>query len=110
MYIETSSPRRAGDNAKLELSLCGNGDVACLTFYYHMYGATVGTLTVFSGNTVVFRASGNQGNYWIKAQRSIHLKKIVSCKLTTICYFNTYVTLGLIRENIPLILIPCPTR
>ena len=58
MYIEASSPRVMGDKAKLELSLCGNGDEACLTFYYHMYGNTTGTLNVFSGSKVVFSASG----------------------------------------------------
>ena len=66
MYIETSSPRVAGDNAKLEISVSGKGELSCLEFYYHMYGDTMGTLNVFSGNTVVFNLSGNQGDYWIK--------------------------------------------
>ena len=78
MYIEASSPRVIGDKAKLELSLCGNGDKACLTFYYHMYGYTMGTLKVFSGNKVVFSVSGNKGNYWQKAERTINLDKNVS--------------------------------
>ncbi|XP_022786238.1 uncharacterized protein LOC111326491 isoform X2 [Stylophora pistillata] len=78
MYIEASSPRVIGDKAKLDLSLCGNGDEACLTFYYHMYGSSMGALNVFSGNTVVFSASGNKGNYWQKAQRTISLNKIVT--------------------------------
>ncbi|PFX28263.1 Transmembrane protease serine 5 [Stylophora pistillata] len=78
MYIETSYPRVMGDKAKLDLSLCGNGDVACITFYYHMYGSSMGTLNVFSGNTVVFSASGNKGNHWKKAERSIYLDKVVT--------------------------------
>ena len=78
MYIETSSPRVAGDNAKLELSVSGNGELSCLEFYYHMYGDTMGILTVFNGNAVVFNTSGNHGNQWIKAERTLHLQNIVS--------------------------------
>ena len=78
MYIETSWPRVAGDNAKLELSVPGNGELSCLEFYYHMYGDTMGTLTVFSGRAVVFNASGNHNNTWIKAEITINFDSIVS--------------------------------
>ncbi|XP_078370268.1 uncharacterized protein LOC144653914 isoform X2 [Oculina patagonica] len=78
MYIETSSPRAAGDNAKLELSVPGNGELYCLQFYYHMNGDTMGTLTVFNGNSVVFNTSGNHGNHWIKAERTIPLNNTVT--------------------------------
>ena len=83
MYIETSWPRVAGDNAKLQFSVSGNGGLSCLEFYYHMYGDTVGTLTVFSGSGVVFNASGNHGNTWILANVTIHLDGIVSFNLWT---------------------------
>ncbi len=78
MYIETSSPRVTGDNAKLELSVSGSGELACLEFYYHMYGVTMGTLNVFSGNVTVFSVSGNHGGIWIMAKRNIYLNKTVS--------------------------------
>ena len=78
MYIETSFPRVKGDNAKLEVSVPGYSQLACLTFYYHMHGAAMGTLIVFSGNTTVFNASGDQGNYWRRATRTIRLKYTVS--------------------------------
>ncbi len=78
MYIETSSPRVAGDNAKLVIPVSGNGEVSCLTFYYHMYGDTMGTLRVFSGNAVVFSKSGNHGAYWIKEEITIYLDNTVS--------------------------------
>ena len=78
MYIETSSPRVAGDNAKLEFSVPGNGGLSCLEFYYHMYGDTMGTLTVFSGSKVVFNTSGNHDNTWIQADITVHLDSIVS--------------------------------
>ena len=78
MYIETSSPRVAGDNAKLELSVSANGELSCLEFYYHMYGGTMGTLNVFSGGAIVFNVSGNHGNHWIKAEITIKWNGIVS--------------------------------
>ena len=77
MYIETSSPRRPGDNAKLELSVSADGELSCLEFYYHMYGSTMGTLAVFSGNSVVFSACGNHNNTWMKAEITIHLNGTV---------------------------------
>lgn len=79
MYIETSSPRVAGDNAKLTFYVPGNKQPYCLKFYYHMYGDTIGTLNVFSGNMVVFTESGNQYNLWLKAERTIYLDYSVSC-------------------------------
>ncbi|KAL9953484.1 hypothetical protein ACROYT_G040907 [Oculina patagonica] len=78
MYIETSYPRVAGDNAKITFSVSGNGELACLTFYYHMYGESTGTLTVLSGKKVVFSTSGNHGNDWIKAEIKIYLDKTVT--------------------------------
>ena len=73
MFIETSSPRVAGDNAKLELSVSGNGEVSCLEFYY-----TMGTLTVFSGNVTVFSASNSHGDQWIEVKIDFYLNKTVS--------------------------------
>ena len=85
MYIE-ASPRNKGDNAKLVLSVSGNGALACLEFYYHMYGAYMGSLTVFSGNAVVFNVSGNQSSTWEKASRTIYLSNNVSCFLILIIF------------------------
>jgi len=81
MYIEASSPRVAGDDAKLVFFVSGNGEPSCLEFYYHMYGETMGTLTVFSGSAVVFNTSGNHGNTWIKANITIHLDSMVRFNL-----------------------------
>ena len=83
MYIEASWPRVAGDNAKLEFFEPGNGEPSCLEFYYHMYGETMGILTVFSGSAVVFNTSGNHGNTWMKAKMTIHLDSMVRFNLQT---------------------------
>lgn len=80
MYIETSSPRSYGDNAKLEFSV-SNSDVgkgSCLTFYYHMYGSTINTLNVYNGNSIVFTKSRQQGYQWLKAKMPLTLQNKVS--------------------------------
>ena len=81
MYIETSSPRRPGDKAKLVFTIPNNGEMSCLSFYYHMYGASVGTLNVYNGKSKVFNISGQQSNYWIMVERSIVLNGLVREKL-----------------------------
>ena len=81
MYIETSSPRRPGDKAKLVLTVPNNGETSCLSFHYHMYGATVGTLNVYSGNSKVFNISGYQSSKWIMVKRNIILNGLVRNKI-----------------------------
>ena len=74
MYIETSSPRVNGDTAILEgpcVDLTGRSD-GTMDFWYHMYGATVNSLTVQASTdcsnwTNVWSLSGNQGNSWNSA-------------------------------------------
>ena len=68
MYIETSSPRKLGDNAKLNSPLLSFSEYMCLKFFYHMYGATIGKLNVMIDGSRVFSASGNKGNKWIEAR------------------------------------------
>ena len=85
MYIETSSPRRPGDKAKLVVTVPNNGETSCLSFHYHMYGATVGTLNVYSGNSKVFNISGYQSNNWITVERNIILNGLVSDQCVPWC-------------------------
>lgn len=49
MFIETSSPRLAGDVAVLESTWLDNAAESCtLRFWYHMYGQHIGLLSVYS--------------------------------------------------------------
>ncbi|XP_077864148.1 MAM and LDL-receptor class A domain-containing protein 1-like [Saccoglossus kowalevskii] len=53
----------------------------CLEFYYHMYGATVGTLNLFQRRlgfvpTVVFSKTGTFGNQWHKYQKTLGIDDI----------------------------------
>ena len=67
MYIEATS-QRPGDYAVLNSPEYQFRGVTCVTFYYHMYGATIGKLTVTLNGRILFSRSGNQGNAWLKAQ------------------------------------------
>ena len=77
MYIEASSPRKPGENAKLVVTVPNNGNQSCLSFHYHMYGVSTGTLNVYSGNTKVLSVSGNQGNDWLKMETNMYLEGVV---------------------------------
>ena len=105
MYIETSSTLR-GNNAKLQVSVPGNGTLGCLTFYYHMYGLTMGSLIVLSGNATVFKETGNHGNYWRNASITITSGQTVSLTGAVIfAYFtrNNKLSYFPAAENIVLI-------
>ena len=78
MYIEASYPRKPGEIAKLVVTVPNNGNQSCLSFYYHMYGASAGTLNVYSGNIKVFTATGNQGDNWLIMEMNLYLNGVVS--------------------------------
>lgn len=75
-YIETSFPRRVRDVARLVSPVyVSNANLCSLTFWYHMYGSTVGTLNVYIRTafktTRIYTLSGNQGNQWLVANLKI---------------------------------------
>jgi len=78
MFIEASSPRKPGEIAKLVVTVPNNGNQSCLSFYYHMYGASAGTLNVYSGNTKILSTSGNKGDNWLIMEANIYLDGVVS--------------------------------
>jgi len=78
MLIEASSPRKPGEIAKLVVTVPNNGNQSCLSFYYHMYGASAGTLNVYSGNTKVLSTSGNKGDNWLIMRVNLYLDGVVS--------------------------------
>ena len=69
VYIESSSPRKQGDRAWLVSPLYGPANRNCtIRFYYHMYGATIGSLNLYLNLSrtliQIFKASGNHGDTW----------------------------------------------
>ncbi|XP_055876552.1 MAM and LDL-receptor class A domain-containing protein 1-like isoform X1 [Biomphalaria glabrata] len=74
LYIESSRPRMMGNKAKLRTPVLGGEGRRCLTFYYHMFGDHIGSLTVRMVNIIsgvdhiLWAASGNKGNQWFVQQ------------------------------------------
>ena len=93
MYIESSSPRKLNDTAKL-ISSVVPGTTAhsgkCLSFWYHMYGAHISTLSVYlrngSHDTLLWSRAGTHGNKWLQAVVTVNssthfqVKHAIFCK------------------------------
>lgn len=78
MYIETSSPRKLGDAARLKSPVFSPSSSNCrIRFYYHMYGPDVNTLNLYKENyesgpmSLLWTKNGSQANAWIRAVVSI---------------------------------------
>ena len=78
-FIETSAPRQIGDKAVLTSMQfdATTGAGRCISFWYHMYGASVGTLNIFqktltgttvTGTLLLWQLKGNQGNQWLQGR------------------------------------------
>ncbi|XP_041365734.1 MAM and LDL-receptor class A domain-containing protein 1-like [Gigantopelta aegis] len=76
-YIETSYPRRRGDIARLDSPKLPPTPASghCLKFWYYMFGATVGNLSINiqtpSNSSVFWSRSGSQGDKWIQGSRTL---------------------------------------
>ena len=76
VYIEASSPRLPGDTARLASPWMRGPQ--CMTFYYHMYGATMGCVVIYIKRQAtnelkpVWLRSQDQGKHWIQGQISIN--------------------------------------
>jgi len=74
MYVETSHPRQTSEKAILESAPMDIQNPVTMTFMYHMYGGSIGGLTVkvlpkgAQAPVKAFEKKGNQGNKWLKAQ------------------------------------------
>ncbi|CAC5376663.1 PLG [Mytilus coruscus] len=71
MYTESSSPRLPNDKAVLQSDITLPAEDRCLKFYYNMFGAGIGSLTVKSTSNVLWSKSGNQGFSWLAAAINI---------------------------------------
>ena len=69
MYIETSSPRQPGEVARLISPRVDVAGPSCLRFAYHMFGSSVGQLSVFVDNRqdgwrLAWNQTGDMGSVW----------------------------------------------
>lgn len=85
MFIEASSPRRPNEKARFISQSFTAVPVKgkCLIFWYHMFGADIGTLNVLQktgpGNKsekIIWNLSGQQGSQWLEGR--VALSKIPS--------------------------------
>lgn len=71
LYIEASG-RLVNDTARIISPLYNSSltESGCFSFWYHMYGATIGSLNIYFKQEnaplqLIFTKSGNQGNQWL---------------------------------------------
>ncbi|KAM8850746.1 MAM and LDL-receptor class A domain-containing protein 1 isoform 2-T2 [Spinachia spinachia] len=84
VYIKSSRPSVKGDVAQLKSTLLPPaGDRGyCFTFWYHMFGATAGSLRMLLltaeplKKTLVWQNSGNQGDRWLRVQSHVTSQKV----------------------------------
>ena len=105
-YIETSFPRNHNDTARLISALIPRNSRpgTCISFWYHMYGPDINTLSVYtkSGGSLgspIWKRTGNQANKWKYAQvfvRSVLDYQVGFAKTFSIVNFvvpNSFVSL-----------------
>jgi hypothetical protein len=81
LFIEASWPRRNGDTAVLTTgNVAVQGPGAFLSFDYHMWGSSIGSLQVKANSAVVKTLSGNKGNKWLSEK--IDLSRFASQTVT----------------------------
>ncbi|VDI10253.1 Hypothetical predicted protein [Mytilus galloprovincialis] len=91
MYIETSLAIRKGDNARIWSMTTSSTKGQCISFWYNMYGVSIGTLNVYIADNstgtekmkLVWSLSGNQDNTWHIA--NVPLSDLQSMKLMDAC-------------------------
>ncbi|CAC5384127.1 unnamed protein product [Mytilus coruscus] len=88
IYLEATDVQK-GATSKLVSNTTNSVEVVCLTFWYHMYGESMGTLNVYteSGNitTRYWSKSGNQGNSWNFASFNISSSEPYSITFEGVC-------------------------
>lgn len=109
MYIESSSPRRRGDAARLWTPNFNPKRGQCVSFWYHMFGRTMGTLNIYAADMTttnpvigspIWTLSGNQGNAWMQEYISLPTPTVASvsesrerlgCKTwITFCFYYSF--------------------
>ncbi|XP_048866536.1 MAM domain-containing glycosylphosphatidylinositol anchor protein 1-like [Brienomyrus brachyistius] len=84
LYVESSSPSRVGDVAQLKSPLLppAGPQGYCITFWYHMFGATVGSLRLYlqesqpQQRTLMWKRQGMQSDMWQMTQSHVTLQEV----------------------------------
>lgn len=97
MFTEASS-KKNGDKARILSPVNAATQGQCLQFWYHMYGADMGTLSVFLKvrnvlqKIPVWSESGDKGNVWKIATKTISSTDTFQVESFT-CNLNTMLML-----------------
>ncbi|XP_052778492.1 coadhesin-like [Mya arenaria] len=73
IYIESSSPRQTNEKAWLESQWIAARHPLCLSFWFSMYGSSIGQLNIYEYDgsqrpgKIAWSLDGNQGNKWQQA-------------------------------------------
>ncbi|XP_041460944.1 MAM and LDL-receptor class A domain-containing protein 2-like [Lytechinus variegatus] len=78
-YLEPYMPAKPGDSSRLVSGPLRStkNQPYCFSFWYHMYGANIGTFNLIQRNTdgtsevIIWTKKGNQANVWLSAQKNI---------------------------------------
>ncbi|WAR26347.1 MLRP2-like protein, partial [Mya arenaria] len=105
IYIESSSPRQTNEKAWLESQLIAARHPLCLSFWFSMYGSSIGQLNIYEYDgsqrpgKIAWSLDGNQGNKWQQANVPLTSNVIFSVR---IC-FKIMIHLNKRNLNIPII-------
>ena len=86
MYVEASSPRYPGDTAAMELASLSGSQPACVVLWYHMWGDSMGTLTLklrhydTQQDTELYSISGKDHS---SIDVQLYLQEVTDCSMTT---------------------------
>eukprot|EP00057_Strongylocentrotus_purpuratus_P018000 XP_011672474.1 PREDICTED: MAM and LDL-receptor class A domain-containing protein 1 [Strongylocentrotus purpuratus] len=102
-YMEASSPVVSGDFARLESGALRStqGQPYCFSFWYSMYGPSVGTFRVIQrdpdgqNEVIVWTKRGNQASVWLPGQRNIITSSNYELVLEATRAANYYGDIGL---------------
>ena len=90
LYLESSAPSKDCDKAWYQSGIIQPGCNApvCVKFWYHMYGADIGSLNIYMATgsqlpgKLLWTVSGNQGDVW----KSGHVPLSYTSNISVSCY------------------------
>lgn len=94
IYAEMSNPRRMGDKAQIGSQWFTSNQGCSITMYYHMYGPSIGKLTVYTRTQIngpmkeIWRQDTEVGNYF--ARTSIPIDQSSTAQQVSYAAIITY--------------------
>lgn len=113
-YIETSSPRKSGDRAILVSPKYTTTSPQCFTFWYHMFGPSIGRLVVHQrdyGASFVKELwihSGDHGDKWRLGRATVQSNGNQPYSIELVAYRGNTDTGDIAIDDVEMITGPCP--